>query len=898
MNGLQPKRSAIFGLQLHYTSCRHGISGHAGFQTRAISRDIRPDEQRAIERLGMYQAPRDCPIVPDKQQIDDMFPIAYRNSYLDTGNLAVSRSVYVGKDYTGRGGNYFSHALLIHEMPDNIWPVDLYEWDGWKKALEDTEDTEHASLDLPRTTIVADESAYSFAELQVFLTEENGRLDHLAKMIQAVRLRSETSRSIVIRESLGMNSLFWIACIQKSFPPVLQTHLSCSSYQFDPRGCLAVNALYGETDFSLGENERKFQFYVFDFIDKRHSSISGAKDEYANTISFWMCEHPERMKSFHDFSTKFEHYKVTDGLLSLLRLFRVNNNENISLSNDDLIEILDFVNRHTKKRFFADVSKIIDSSVSQLTKLDNPDYIHHFAVFFINGAKATEDGDLRLAAYKQILRLVDNVIFDNAPNLGKLETVRSSARDAFDSCDYEFSQLFLSDQHLSRLNSNIGSMSSEGLAIAMEEIVAAITVVSVDQKVLEDERLLEFLKARLIAIIPDLSSMDWLFSSFGDTQNEIAAICIYVCKVLDELEKANEIEQGTYDDGIKSFSLFLSKMFNSKGDEFRFNFINILKDNPANWKLLEEEWKHSISHQSNQCASHELYYQRVLKQDSEFSKEYRPEFAEELWKLLSPRSNELGNQAKEWIKSNQISHFPSRFRKNVFQKASEYISFGLDDGGSDALYELIDAKKRDFNIELQPDRLSLRRAILMSNDNTIDYERQSVIEIGTALGGIDKKSYRGFTDSYLPRIFRKTSVAEQHGTVIKYVFISKWDDVFLAAYKRFFVQGKTEKLSDAEMVALCFWVSLTSNDNDYNTFESLQKRAFDLLASRIAVLKDNDYDALLLSIENMMNVDPDAKNNWDAVLASVESKKKSFFGSLLRRGFELLRKKKLGIKDV
>ena len=42
----------MMALQLHYTSCQAGLLGSPGFQTRAISDGIVPEERVRIERMG------------------------------------------------------------------------------------------------------------------------------------------------------------------------------------------------------------------------------------------------------------------------------------------------------------------------------------------------------------------------------------------------------------------------------------------------------------------------------------------------------------------------------------------------------------------------------------------------------------------------------------------------------------------------------------------------------------------------------------------------------------------------------------------------------------------------------------------------------------------------------
>ena len=78
-------------LQLHYTSCRRGQSGNAGFQTRSLTPGISADEQREIERRGIYRPPRDAAPEPSAEEIGSTFPRALRCYRLESGRQALTR---------------------------------------------------------------------------------------------------------------------------------------------------------------------------------------------------------------------------------------------------------------------------------------------------------------------------------------------------------------------------------------------------------------------------------------------------------------------------------------------------------------------------------------------------------------------------------------------------------------------------------------------------------------------------------------------------------------------------------------------------------------------------------------------------------------------------------------
>lgn len=847
------KLKQIICLQLHYTSCRYGRSGHAGFQTRAMSSDIKPDEQRAVERLGIYQPPRNT---------DQDFPKAYRHAYLGTGKLAIIKSAYVGQDYTRRGGNYFSHALIIKDrLPDDIWPVDLYEWDGWKDKLLPAEDTEDASFELPAVTLTPDKKAYAFTELHEFINEEPDRQNQLAYMIQALFMRRETSRKLVIREELETTGLFWIACLQKSFPPSHQKELDCSSYQFDPRACLAVNVTRGETNFLLGENERKYQFYVFDFVEGNHSQV-GTINEYATTVSTWMSTQPDRLQDFYDFTRLFEYDSLNNELVLMLHLFQISIGIKLTLEETDLVDILDFVKSYTKQENFARILQIIGSAVENFTKSENPAILTHFARFFIKSA--ANDSEYRQLSYQLIIRLFDKELFNDSGLIDEINALRSEAKAAFDDADNRaFSTLFLSEPHLSKITSNIQSLPPEKLSLAINELISSIRALDNQAKVYEDVYLRQFVEQVVLANVPQLNQLEWLLTPFIDEPLAVASICVYISEIL-----ADQIE--VRDESMRRFAYLLSDRF----AEYRFSIINTMKWSRTTWQILEEEWKYAIAKQRDKVAAHASYYQHVLQDDSEFSRHYLPVFSAELWKLLSNSKKEQQAQAIAWIRDKQTESFSTELVKAVFQTANESVDF--HDRQSDELYRMLVDQVQRREIELCPNRLMLREAIIKVNVDKFYFDKQQLNKIKAALVGVDNKTYKEFSQIYLPLILSCLTKKEQHGLVIKAVFCPEQVDIFKQSYGLFYEKRSAKQFDDADMAALMFWLYL--NDEDKETFQLIQASAIDWLSSRIAKLKDKAYSMLLREIKKEKEM-----AQWEQISSKVKEKKNSWFRRLLRK---------------
>jgi hypothetical protein len=151
--------------QAYHTSCRNGLSGHAGFQFNAASAGL--DEQQlariAADHVG-YQIPPDASPEPGPDEIARL-PVALRYAPVDGVGPVVSRTAYVGREFRGAGGepdsgrfgNYFSHVVVGDDSAfDGLLPIELWQAPHWstKEAagteLPPLERVEPGPLDLDR----------------------------------------------------------------------------------------------------------------------------------------------------------------------------------------------------------------------------------------------------------------------------------------------------------------------------------------------------------------------------------------------------------------------------------------------------------------------------------------------------------------------------------------------------------------------------------------------------------------------------------------------------------------------------------------------------------------------------------------------------------------------------
>jgi|GEM_PF-2259656 len=880
----------VVALQQHYTSSQYGLSGHPGFQIRAQSDGIAEEEQRELTRLGMYNPPRNLPSTPSPEEVEELFPIAYHSSVLKNGQLAIIRSVYVGQDYTKRYGNFFAHSLIFESIPYGIWPVDLYEWSGWKNKLDEGEDRQDdkTGFNLPKVVFEPNLDTFSLMELRVFLRNDSGRREHLAKMIRAIMLRAKNSRNLIIREAFETNAPFWIACIQKSFPSNYQKKISCSSYQFDPRSSLAVNVVLGETDFNIGENERKFLYYVFDFIGGMHSEVEDVGNEYAHVISTWMCNEPEKLRDFHNFSHKFEYETPDDELVLLLRIFRLSIGDSFSMNEDSIMEILAFINKKTKAEDLADVIQIISTKINNLSGSNDPDYLNHLFCFLLNSVKLTNHEKHKDAALRLFLDMLDKNIFYKTFPEELLKSLRAKAREVIPQFDQKIGKRFISSEQLEKIYSRLGQIENQGLSKILKEFVQAIQNQPGTGPLLSEPSLIDFIQNILKSKIPNLSELDWLFEEFDGSVNDVTQICGLICKFIDDTVNSKTIQDNTRKQILDSFIAYTQIFFEKKGSAFRFSVLNQLKLESVNFFFLEKEWCRTVLKNKKILLVHNEYYKNLLSDNSQYAQKFKNEFAQKVWNNL-PAKDRL-KQSILWIRDDHIAYITKPLLDDIFQKALEGISFKLDDKSSDDLGLLLSKKANEYGITLLPNIPLLRLSLIHVYRSRDGFNAFPFGQISESLSTISSKTYSLYVNSYLPKSLNKVESSTQHGIVLKSIYMQKHKNAFMKAYHKFFKNCNDHQFSNSEIAALKFWISFNENDPEYSFFNSINEDTRRFLVERISKLKNDSLKTLISISKKRWNLSQEQKEKLDNIYKDIQDNKKSFLQRVVCKGSEGLQK--------
>jgi hypothetical protein len=213
--------------QLHYTSAQSGPTGRAGFQFVAATPGLPPGTQTAVAPYLAYRPPPRAMPSPGPRELA-RFPVAL--SYDRAGGHAVLvRCRYLGRDYSGRYGNFLAHAVVAESAElEGLRPIELWRSELWSDVP--------GHGDLPALDDVAPGDVFDPGALARWLAAEHA-YDLFTEMADAVAeiLERGHGRVVLVADDVDLIAR-WIAVVSYSLPVASAASLSFVTYTDDPEG--------------------------------------------------------------------------------------------------------------------------------------------------------------------------------------------------------------------------------------------------------------------------------------------------------------------------------------------------------------------------------------------------------------------------------------------------------------------------------------------------------------------------------------------------------------------------------------------------------------------------------------------------------------------------------------
>ncbi|MGI5208637.1 hypothetical protein ACQEU6_44600 [Spirillospora sp. CA-108201] len=262
--------------QLHYTSARSGPTGRAGFQFVAETPGLPDGTRAAVTPYLAYRPPPDAPLSPGDAELD-LFPVSLLYDEVD-GRPLLLRCRYLGRDYSGRYGNFFAHAVVAEpEELEGLRPAELWQAAHWT-ALP----APGAVLD-PLEELTPG-SALDPEALAGWLAAAGPGDPYalLARLVDAVTdvLGRGHGRVVLVSDDVEAIAR-WIAVVSYSLPVPAAARLSFVTYTADPDG--AAQRLVGTTPdvWATAQNHASHA----SAFDLRDGVPAGPAGRFARTVA-------------------------------------------------------------------------------------------------------------------------------------------------------------------------------------------------------------------------------------------------------------------------------------------------------------------------------------------------------------------------------------------------------------------------------------------------------------------------------------------------------------------------------------------------------------------------------------------------------------------------------------
>lgn len=863
-------------LQFQYTSCRRGITGYAGFQTRAESPGLRHDERRELESKALYQPPRDLPSEPDASAIAGLFPKAFRIVNLASGRMALIRSCYSGQDYSGRWGNYFAHGLVLDDLPDGRWLIEVYSWPGWVDGLGEGEDDQEP-VPLPEVPLsdLAGGADFDFNELRTFLGEREAREHMLAQMISAVFRRTSELRDLVIREELELDAVYWIACILKAFPAGCQRELTCSTYQFDPRSTLAINATNGETDFLFDVGERK-QFYLFDFVTGQHSEIPVDHPEYANLVAAWMASDPGQLENFQSFAALFDVYNVGPDLLHLLRLYQLQNGEQLSLTTSEISAVLQFIVACAKPGAFARVLGAMGDVTRSLCDTATSEDWALVIRFLAEGAATTGEAEHLRGACQAWVDAFDHFVIEQRREDDSVLAIRAEVESRFTDGASAMALVFLAKEHLDWMWVHVSQLSGSSLNVVMTELERSCRQLG-REPTCQAQEIYSLIEAVLSLHPGHPPDLQWAFTPYKTDVEGISSIVTRTVSILEVQTHDSDVADETWSPALGSVGRSLAHVLGAAGDDFRFRVLNKLKENDRFAGVLIGEWEAFIDRAANKIEAHDFYERNVLSDDSEVTQKLRDELATALLKVL-PQEHQR-RQARDWVESGRCRRLSNEVAGIVLALAIQDVTLATEDQASEHLAGLIVPELVERKLRLDLNRLEMRSAA-----RRVLSEERDTNGIRRLVQKSDQATYREFLEIVLPRLLSTALTKAAIRKVLASLAVDPHMTIFAEAYAAYLTQRPKDSFDTVDVAAIVFWLKLDASDATWSTLGQLKQPAIDALAKRLSLMSGKNRSKIGEELEAHSGMrDPGFSEVLKNFLALANDLQPSWFGRLLHR---------------
>lgn len=341
-------------LQYIYTSWKNGDLPDKGYMIYSRSSGISDEECDCIKEVMQYMPPKGLKMNPTPEEIADEFPYSFAYFILPSGRACVANTTYLGKDYSGRYGNYIIHALIFEFNELTAYPVELFGEPYIKTYMTDEELNAIPPVPpLPALDIdtygefINDDAIYEFI---------SDREEDCTYLISAILEGIRFKKPVYINDTRE-NLVLWMAALQKMLPLKIAKKLSFSTYVGNHEqirsnsklNLLCIGVRPDANYFDYRQEKESGRHIVLDLLNKvRTDNINVCS--YALKMSEYMANSSDQLNSFKSFLDN-SGYSEFDHNINTAHLFFEIIECNGNISGETLIDIITFGKNYCQSEY-------------------------------------------------------------------------------------------------------------------------------------------------------------------------------------------------------------------------------------------------------------------------------------------------------------------------------------------------------------------------------------------------------------------------------------------------------------------------------------------------------------------------------------------------------------------
>lgn len=799
--------------QYIYTSWKNGNNPDKGFMIYSKSEDITKEECENIKFVMQYTPPADLPAAPSKDQIFEEFPYSFAFFKLNSGRLCIAQSTYLGKDYSGRFGNYIIYALVFEEKELCFYPTQFFGEKFIK--LNMTNEELNASSPVAPLKELEINSWGNIVNDELLMEFISEREYEFAYLLSAFIYAKQTGMSIYINDTRE-HLVLWMAAIHRVLPIKTVKNITFNTYVFDHKKfgsnkakesglnltCLGVRPDANYFNYSNGckssrqivmdfkENYITDKINVFDFTKELAASYSLDMEIINEFIKFL-----DKIK-FYDFN------KTLDKAFKFFKLIKLNK---LGLDDSDIIDIINFgvkyCTQDLNSQAAAKMADIIhkDKILNIKTASKVFCYLYKYAFF------------MKFTIHDYLYYMLLNSMEENKVKFSLIEDLNKNCKEGLE----DFLIFFYSEDILLRSEHYIKNSSDEKLILFICEFIIKYYNLVFD--IIDKEEILTLLNKSLEKLAILENKVQNVYKLILTCDNNLDLICILLEKFIPGL---NDEEKQKFCEEFKGY-------MQSLNENLRENFEDEILKNTGISEVIVYIKAQKIERSKNAFYEFWKIYDELKKYEN---------IDLSFLIMVYVKDSNLKNLNK------MILEVPSENIKNsnaVKLIAKKYIEFGVKNlfKVEDKILFKLEATLRERKII--DDEINLLLAIcfyknlmqkMLQNDVYPEFSYEYKKYQNLNISNLSKKDYNLYISAAIKDILACICCCEDLKALIEFIYNENYFGLFVTSLIAYLKKIKRKKAQEYENITS----SIKEYVENYKDSDNKAKEFFDLMGNNLS----------------------------------------------------------------